>query len=104
MPEFRALEANPNPAPAASNRFRPNERVLMDVECYAESAAPELKIDLLNAKGDLLRALEIPPLVNGRTRVVVPVASLAPSIYILRVRASDGERTVEQMAAFRVAQ
>ena len=104
MPEFRALEANPNPAPAASNRFRPNERVLMDVECYTESATPEITIDLLNGKGDTLRALEIPPLVNGRTRIVVPVASLAPSIYILRVRATDGERTVEQMAAFRVAQ
>ncbi len=105
MPEFRALEANPNPAPVASNRFRPNERVLMDIECYAPHAeSPELNVDLLNAKGDPLRALDIPPLVNGRTRIVVPVASLAPSVYVLRVRASAGERTVEQMAAFRVAQ
>jgi VWFA-related protein len=105
MPEFRALEANPNPAPVASNRFRPNERVLMDVECYGpESEPPAVTVDLLNAKGDPLRALDIPPLVNGRTRIVVPVASLAPSIYVLRVRASAGERTVEQMAAFRVAQ
>jgi VWFA-related protein len=105
MPEFRALEANPNPAPAASNRFRSSERVLMAIECYApDAASPELNVDLLNAKGDPLRALDIPPLVNGRTRIVVPVASLAPSVYVLRVRVSDGERTVEQMAAFRVAQ
>ena len=105
MPEFRILEASPNPPPAAGTVFRRTERVLMDIECYsADAAPPELSVDLLNARGDPLRALEIPTLVNGRTRIVVPVASLAPSIYVLRVRASDGERTVEQMAAIRVAQ
>jgi VWFA-related protein len=105
MAELRMLEANPNPAPVAGTLFRRTERVLMDVECYApEAAMPELSIDLLNAKGDPLRALDIPPPVNGRTRIVVPVASLAPSIYVVRIRASDGERTVEQMAAFRVTQ
>ncbi len=104
MPEFRAIEANPAPAPTASRRFRPNERVVVEIECYAPGdTPPELKFDLLNGKGDVLRALDAPPLVNGRLRLPLPVSSLAPSVYVLRVQASNGEQSARQLAAFRVA-
>jgi hypothetical protein len=104
MPEFRAIEANPEPAPAASRRFRPSERVVVMVECYSEGeTAPELTFELLNGKGDLLRKLDAPALVNGRLRMTLPVASLAPSVYVLRVQARNGDQSAQQLTAFRVA-
>jgi VWFA-related protein len=104
MPEFRAIEANPAPAPTASRRFRPNERVVVEIECYGPGeSVPELKFDLLNGKGDVLRVLDAPVLANGRLRMVLPVGSLAPSVYVLRVQASQGEQSAQQLAAFRVA-
>ena len=104
MIEFRAIEANPAPSPAASARFRRNDRVLVDVECHApDGLAPEVKVDLLNGKGDLLRALEAPALSpEGWLRLTLPVASLASSVYVLRVRVTAGEHTAQQLAAFRV--
>jgi len=102
--EQRAIEASASPPPTAANRFRPSERVLVDIECYAPGGAPpDLKVELLSGKGDLLRALEAPPLVDGRLRMTLPVSALAPSIYVLRVQASMGEQTAQQLTAFRVA-
>ena len=104
MIEFRAIEANPAPAPTAATRFRPSDRVLVEIECQTPAGTtPEIKVDLLNAKGDVLRPLETPPLANGRLRMTLPVGSLAPSTYVLKITASSGERAAEQWAAFRVA-
>jgi len=62
-----------------------------------------MKFDLLNGKGDVLRALDAPPLAGGRLRMTLPVSSLAPSVYVLRVQASKGEQSAQQLAAFRIA-
>ena len=105
--EFRLAEdglANPSPSPAASTRFAATERVLVEIECAAPAGeAPQITVDLLNAKGDVLRALDAPPLANGRLRMALPVSSLANSTYILRVTATAGEHSAEQWVAFRVA-
>ena len=102
--ELRAIEANPAPAPTASNRFRPTERVLVDVECYSGAGPPpDVKVDLLNGKGDVLRALEAPTVSSGRIRLSLPVGSLAPSVYVLRIQAILGEQSAQQLVAFRVA-
>jgi VWFA-related protein len=104
VPELRAIEANPAPAPTASRRFRPSERVLVEIECHAPGdGRAELKFDLLNGKGDVLRELDAPALANGRLRMILPVSSLAPSVYVLRVQASVGEQSAQQLAAFRIA-
>ncbi|MEO8677805.1 MAG: VWA domain-containing protein [Vicinamibacterales bacterium] len=103
VPELRAIEANPAPAPAASRRFRPSERVLVEIECYADGEAPEMTFELLNGKGDVLRKLDAPPLTNGRLRMTLPVGSLAPSVYVLRVVAAKGDQSAQQLTAFRVA-
>jgi VWFA-related protein len=104
MIEFRAIEANPAPAPVAATRFRPSDRVLVEIECQAAAgSSPEIKVELLNARGDLLKPLPSPPLVDGRLRMTLPVGSLAPSTYVLKITASSGEQAVEQWAAFRVA-
>ncbi|MSO61536.1 MAG: VWA domain-containing protein [Acidobacteria bacterium] len=104
MIELRAIEANPSPSPAASTRFTATERVLVEIECAAPAGeTAQITVDLLNAKGDVLRALDVPPPVNGRLRMPLPVSSLANSTYILRVTATAGEHSAEQWVAFRVA-
>ena len=102
MIEFRAIEANPNAAPAAAMRFGPTERVLVEISASGE-AAPEIKVDLLNAKGDVLRALDVPPVTGNKVRMPLPVGALANSTYVLRVEATAGEHTSQQWVAFRVA-
>lgn len=104
MVEFRAIEANPSASPTASTRFLATDRVMVDIECAAPAGdTPQLKVELLNAKGDVLRALDAPPLVDGRARMTLPVASLANSTYVLRIDASAGEQSAQQWIAFRVA-
>lgn len=104
MVEFRAIEANPSAPASASTRFTATDRVMVDIECIApKGETPQLKVDLLNAKGDLLRPLETPPLVNGRARMTVPVGSLANSTYVLRIEATAGDQSAQQWVAFRVA-
>ncbi len=104
MIELRAIEANPSPSPTALTRFSATERVLVEITCAGpDGANPAIKVDLLNAKGDVLRALDAPPLVNGRLRMPLPVSSLANSTYILRFTATAGEHSTEQWVAFRVA-
>jgi VWFA-related protein len=104
MPELRAIEANQDPAPTALRRFRPSERVLVDVDYYGtDGPAPTLKVELLNGKGDVLRTLETPPITDGRLRMPLPVGSLAPSVYILRIQVTRGEEIAQQWSAFRIA-
>ena len=104
MIELRAIEANPSPSPTALTRFAATERVLVEIECAApDGDQPQVKIDLLTAKGDLLKTLDAPPLASGRLRMPLPVSSLANSTYILRVTATAGEQSAEQWVAFRVA-
>lgn len=104
MLEFRAIEANANASPTAATRFVPSDRILVEVECQAPAGVtPQLKVDLLNAKGDLLRALETPPLTDGKVRMPVPVGSLANSTYVLRIEAAAGDHNAQQWVAFRVS-
>jgi VWFA-related protein len=104
MVEFRAIEANPNASPTASTRFGPTDRVLVEIEAQApEGQTPAITVELLNAKGDVLRALDVPPVVGGKVRMPLPVGSLANSTYVLRVEAAAGNRAAEQWVAFRVA-
>ena len=104
MLEFRALEANANASPTASTRFGPTDRVLVEIEAQApEGQTPAITVELLNAKGDVLRALDVPPVVGGKVRMPLPVGSLANSTYVLRIEAAAGDRAAEQWVAFRVA-
>ncbi len=101
--EFRAIRTDPSPTPAASRRFRRTDRVLVEVAAMAGSgAAVEVTADLLNAEGQALVALPVPPLEGGTARLELPVSSLAQSTYILRLRVVTGEYEVEQHDAFRI--
>ena len=103
MVEFRAIESNPQASPTASTRFGATDRVLVEIEYQALGGqTPEIKVDLLNAKGDLLRTLPTSPPADGRLRMPLPINSLANSTYVLRIEAVAGEQTAEQWVAFRV--
>jgi hypothetical protein len=104
MIEFRAIESNPAASPTASTRFGPADRVLVEIETQSPGGeAPQITVELLNAKGDLLRGLEVPPLTGGKLRMPLPVGSLANSTYVLKVAATLGDQSAEQWVAFRVA-
>ena len=92
MVELRAIEANPQASPTASTRFSGTDRVLVEIEYQALGGqTPEIKVDLLNAKGDLLRTLPTSPPADGRVRMPLPINSLANSTYVLAHR-SGGRR------------
>jgi VWFA-related protein len=101
--ELRALAANPNPVPVASRRFRGTDRVLVEIECASgDGATFPIAAELLNIKGERLLDLPIPPLSDGKTRIALPLTSLAPSVYAVRIRAGEGEREARQVVAFSV--
>jgi hypothetical protein len=103
MLEYRAIESNPEASPTASTRFGPTERVLVELEVQTPGEMPQITVELLNAKGDVLRGLEVPPLSGGKLRMPLPVGSLANSTYVLKVAATLGDQSAEQWVAFRVA-
>ncbi len=92
MIEFRAIESNPTASPTASTRLAVTDRVLIDIEYQSVGQTPQIKVDLLNAKGDLLQTLATPPPADGRLRMLLPVASLAQSTYVLRIGGDGGRR------------
>ena len=101
--EYRALEGDPSPTPSATRRFDRTDRVLVDIEAYGSGQAERvITAELLNQAGDKLRDLPVPVPIDGRTRIVIPVQSLAPSRYVLRVQATSGEQTARHLEAFRV--
>ena len=84
----------PTASPTASTRFGGTDRVLVEIEYQALGGqTPQIKVDLLNAKGDLLRTLPTSPPADGRLRMPLPVSSLANSTYVLRIEATAGEQT-----------
>lgn len=104
MIELRAIEANPSASPTASTRFAATERVLVEIAVDSPAGdAAQIKVELLDSKGSLLRGLDAPPLAGGRLRLPLPVGSLANSTYLLKVTATVAEQAAEQWVAFRVA-
>lgn len=102
--EARALATANDRAPSAARRFRQSDRVFVDVAWYAaDGQMPAMSAHLLNAKGDTLVELPVPPPLSGQVRITVPISSLAPGTYVLRLSARAGDRTVQEQVAFLVA-
>jgi VWFA-related protein len=100
--ELRALQAAPEVAPAATRRLRKTDRLLVELEYYSPSGQPEIETELLNQKGDPLVTLPVPAATGNKARVEIPLQSLAPAVYVLRVRAKVANRQVEQHEPFRI--
>ena len=63
---------------------------------------PELVTELLNQKGESLVTLPMPAARDNKTRFELPLQSLAPAVYVLRVRARTADRQAEQHVPFRI--
>lgn len=101
--EMRAIETASNPAPTASRRLRKTDRVMVELEAYATSVQDvEIATELLNREGKVLLALPVPALQDNRARITLPVYSLAPGTYLLKIVAKGGGKEVSQMAPFQV--
>ena len=101
--EARALASGATRAPSAARRFRTTDRVFVEVDCYAAAGqAPSVVAELLNGKGDLLTALPSPAVTGGKARINLPISSLAPSTYVLRLTARVGDREAQERLAFQV--
>jgi len=105
LQELRAIQASADPAPTAVRQFSHTDRVLVSVECYASrpGETPSLIAHVLTREGQELTALPVPAMDQGYVRFELPVGSLGQGTYILRVRASLGAETVEQLTAIRIA-
>jgi len=86
----------------ASRAFRMSDRVLVETEVYAASGSVELTAELLNQAGQSLVTLPVPPVANGKTRIALPLSSLARSTYVLRIHAKTGGAEARQLAPFQV--
>jgi len=100
--EARRLREDPDPVPTATRRFRRSDVVLVDVDAYAPDASPSsLQASLLNAEGTRLVDLDGTSLGDGRTRFTLPLASLAPAVYVLRI-VGPAEGSGRELIAFSV--
>jgi VWFA-related protein len=100
--ELRALLSSTDATPTASRRLRKSDRLLVELEAYASAGTPELTIELLNQRGESLVALPVPEPKSGLPRVEIPLQSLAPATYLLKVTAKAGDSAAEQHASFRI--
>jgi len=103
--ELRALRNATESTPAATRRLRTTDRLLVELEFYCATGTAELVADLLNQKGDTLVTLPVPVVpgsTGNTTRFEIPLQSLAPAVYVLRVRAKTADKQVEQHVPFRI--
>jgi VWFA-related protein len=104
LAESRAFDADPNPTPAASRRFRRTDRLVIDVPYVALVDQPEIRALLTNKDGKVLAPLSLAQGPHGVARVALPLASLAPSTYTVRVEVAVGDAAGAQVVAFTVSQ
>ena len=104
LTELRAINASPDAPPGASRRFARSDRVVVVVDCYAPpgSAAPALDAHLLARDGRDLATLPLPAADNGRLRFELPLSSLGQGTYLVRLRATQGSYSTEQLVAFSI--
>lgn len=104
LAETRAFDVDPEPTPTASRRFRRTDRLVIDVPYVAEVGEPNLLAKLTNRDGKVLAPLTLAKGPDGVARVVLPLASLAPSTYTVRVEVNAGSNAGAQVVAFTVSQ
>ncbi len=102
--EARAMEAGTDPIPAASRRFRTSDKVTVDLECYTSGGiTPAVTAWLLNGKGEPRLELQVLTPAAGGSRFALPLSSLAPGVYVVRIDVRAGAETARQQIAFRIA-
>ena len=102
--EFRALRTQVAPTPSAARRFRRTDRLRIDVPVGPVGVAAEVVVRLTNSQGQVLATLPSTRADSGAIRIDLPLASLAPSTYTIRVEAQVDDSPAVQVVAFTVSQ
>lgn len=100
--EIKAIDRGDDPPPAATRVLSRTDRVIVAIPCYGDPCGSGASAALLDAEGQPLVELPAPAFANGALRLAVPVGSLAPGTYALRITAGSGDVRAEQHVAFRV--
>ena len=77
---------------------------MIDVPFVAEVGEPSLEAKLTNRDGQVLAPLTLAEGPENVARVILPLASLAPSTYAVRVEVNAGSQAGAQVVAFTVSQ
>jgi hypothetical protein len=102
--EFRALRLQATPVPSASRRFRRTDRLRVDVPLGPSDITAEVVARLTNSQGQVLATLPASKADGSAIRIDLPLASLAPSTYTIRIEARLGDVLAAQVVAFTVSQ
>ena len=102
--EFRALRLQASPVPAAARRFRRTDRLRVDVPVGPAGVTADVVARLTNSQGQVLTTLPVSSGDGGVVRIDLPLASLAPSTYTIRIEARVGDTVAAQVVAFTVSQ
>jgi len=102
--EFRALRTQTTPTPSAARRFRRTDRLRVDVPLGPVQVTAEVVVQLTNSQGHVLATLPSTRADSGTIRIDLPLASLAPSTYTIRIEARLENTTAVQVVAFTVSQ
>jgi VWFA-related protein len=104
--EFQVISKGADPTPTASRDFRRTDRLVIRTEAYAPgNAQTTMSSKLLNKLGQRMADVPANPSPEaGRPYLIdLPLAGLAPGEYLLEIAAaSEGERAVTELIAFRV--
>jgi hypothetical protein len=100
--ELRAVQSTQDIAPAATRRVRKTDRLVVEIEFYSSGGTPELIAELLNQKGDSLVTLPLSEPANSKSRFEIPLQSLAPAVYVLKVTAQTADKDAQQFVPFRI--
>jgi hypothetical protein len=96
--EFTQLSGDLDASPTSSRRFSRTERLLVRVPVYGATATPTVTATLLNVGGDAMRDLErvVAALPDGTIQFDLPLASLAPADYGLRLTAANPDGPADE--------
>jgi VWFA-related protein len=101
--EARRFDEGAESIPTVSRHFSRTDRLVIDVPWTASSGDPDLSARLTNRDGNAITALSFLFTDAGRARIVLALANLAPSTYVVRVDAAAGGEHTTQQVAFTVS-
>src|SRR5262245_4361530 len=98
LSESRRFDAGAESMPTVSRHFRRTDRLVIDVPWMAPKGELDVSARLTSRDGTSLTTLPLASNDAGRARIVLPLVSLAPSTYVVRVDATMGdERATQQV-------
>jgi VWFA-related protein len=102
--DFQMIRKDENVAPTASREFRRTERLVLKVDTYSPgTAAVTVTARLLNKQGGKMADVPVTSAAGQPHFIDLPLSAFAPGEYLLELSAaSDGQKPVAELIAFRV--